>query len=63
MLIVIPVQVCVHALVCFVDVLCLCLQACDIFTCMHGSVQQTGLDSSGAPTFMCACEENWAGAE
>ena len=39
------------------------LQACDIFTCMHGTVAQSGVDMSGAPTFECVCEADWTGAE
>lgn len=38
-------------------------ESCDIFTCMHGSVVQSGKDHDGAPTFSCHCDINWTGAD
>jgi hypothetical protein len=38
-------------------------QACDIYTCMHGTAVSTGVDMNGAPTMACQCLPDWAGAE
>ena len=38
-------------------------EACDVFTCIHGTVVQTGLDAAGAPTLSCQCSEGWTGPE
>ena len=38
-------------------------ETCDVYTCMHGSVVNTGFDLSGAPTFTCECQDGWTGPE
>ena len=34
-----------------------------MYTCVHGTLNQTGKDVSGAPTYRCSCYQGWTGAE
>ena len=38
-------------------------ESCDIYTCMHGTVVQTGVDGDGAPMLACQCLPGWTGPE
>jgi hypothetical protein len=42
---------------------CVRAQDCDIYTCMHGRVINTGVDIDGAPMMACECLPDWFGAE